>query len=166
MISRTGAIVFVVALLAVAPPRPPTIDADTASMRAVATVGRSCLIDSGPLVFGEYDPVERNVSIPLDTEAIIVVNCTRGTPSAVSLDGGQHATGAQRNLANGADLLRYDLFQDQSHSIPWGNTPGNVLVLGSSDGNPLSVRVFGRVPANQDIRVGSYTDSIVATVVF
>ncbi len=162
MIPRTAVIVFV-ALLA-APLS--SIDAPTASLQVTARVGRSCLIDSGPLSFGDYDPVGRNAAVPLDGESILTVNCTRGTPSAVTLDAGQHAIGGSRFMAALTDRLAYDLYQDPSHTIPWGNTPAQVVLLGPSDGNPVSIRVYGRVLANQDVRAGTYGDSIVATVVF
>jgi spore coat protein U-like protein len=163
MNGRTAAAVLLAVLI---PPASATLDVPTASLRVAATVGRSCLIDSGPLAFGDYDPVGRNAAAPLDAEGILTVICTRGTPSAVALDAGQHAAGQTRFMASGADRLGYELYQDQSHTVRWGDTPGDVLTLAPSDGSPRSVRVYGRVASNQDVAVGRYFDSIVATVVF
>lgn len=135
-------------------------------MRVAATVARSCQIDGGSLGFGNYDPVGRNASAPLDSETIIVITCTKGTPAVVALNAGGHASGVLRYMDSGTDLLLYDLYQDPGRNLHWGDSPGDALTLGPSAGNPQSIHIYGRVPGNQDVPVGSYTDSVVATVYF
>lgn len=163
MVARTGAAFLLVLLI---PPASSTVDVPTASLRVAAVVGRSCLIDSSPLAFGEYDPVGRHASAPLDGEATLTVTCTKGTPSIVALDGGQNANGQARFMASGGNRLAYELYQDSSHTIRWGDAPSDALTLGPSNGSAQSLHVYGRVAPNQDVAVGQYLDSIVATVVF
>ncbi|HET6957702.1 MAG TPA: spore coat U domain-containing protein [Vicinamibacterales bacterium] len=135
-------------------------------MSIAATVNRSCQIDGASLAFGTYDPVSRNATAPLDGETILVVTCTRGTPAAIALNAGGHASGGRRFMASGANLLNYDLYQDAGRGQHWGDSPGDVLMLGPSTGDPKSVYIYGRVSADQDVPVGAYADTVVATVYF
>ena len=145
-----------------------TIAAQTAQsgMSVAATVSRSCQIDGASLAFGNYDPVARHATAPLDAETILVITCTKGTPAVVALNAGGHAQGTRRFMANGGNLLNYDLYQDSGRHQHWGDTSGDTLTLAPSTGDPRSIYVYGRVPANQDVPVGGYADSVVATVYF
>jgi spore coat protein U-like protein len=131
-----------------------------------ATVGRSCHLDGSPLAFGNYDPIASNANAPLDASTMIVVTCTKGTPAAIAMNAGGNASGSQRFLASGPARLGYELYQDPARQLRWGDTPSEMLMLGASSGDPRSVYVYGRVPANQDVQVGTYSDSVVATVYF
>jgi len=131
-----------------------------------ATVSRSCQIDASPLAFGNYDPVARHATAPLDADTILVVTCTKGTPAAIALNAGRNASGGGHFMASGSERLRYDLYQDAGRGQRWGDAPGELLTLGPSDGNARSVHIYGRVPADQDVLVGTYSDTVVATVYF
>ena len=160
------AVAVVLAVVLAGGPAPADAQVAQSGMSVAATVSRSCQIDGGSLAFGNYDPVARNATAPLDAETIIVITCTKGTPASIALNAGGHAQGASRFMASGPSLLRYDLYQDAGRNQHWGDSPGDTLALGPSTGDPRSIYVYGRVLANQDVPVGGYSDSVVATVYF
>jgi spore coat protein U-like protein len=65
--------------------------------------------------------------------------------------------------------LDYNLFLDANRTTIWGDGTG-----GSSRSGPImpplltqvTVTVYTRIPARQNVRVGHYTDSITATINF
>jgi len=137
-----------------------------AGLLVAATVTRSCQLEAGPLTFGSYDPVANHATVPLDGETIMTVTCTKGTPAAIALGAGGNGTAGQRFMTSGPNLLGYDLYQDPSRGQRWGDSPAEMLTLRASNGDPQSIYIYGRVPPNQDVPVGSYADTIVATVYF
>ena len=132
-----------------------------------ATVLRSCDIETTPLAFGTYDPLVLHVSQPLDREASVTITCTKGTPATIGVNGGLHGSGSARQLANGAALLRYELFKDAGRTQQWGDSDADSLQGGEAPSEaPRTFVVYGRIFPNQDVPVGAYTDSVVVTVEF
>ena len=134
---------------------------------AGATVLRRCDIATTPLAFGEYDPLVRHASQPLDRDGSVTITCTKGTSATIGLNAGSHSSGTSRNLSNGSALLRYDLFIDAGRTQRWGEGEANALQAGDAPSDaPRTFVVFGRVPAGQDVPVGAYTDMVVVTIEF
>jgi spore coat protein U-like protein len=70
-------------------------------------------------------------------------------------------------MSGGAVFLTYELYKDAAYSTVWGNTVGTGLDTGAAPNrNPRNFTVYGSVPAAQDVTVGSYADTVVATVNF
>jgi spore coat protein U-like protein len=70
-----------------------------------------------------------------------------------------------------SNQLQYNLFTDALHTIIWGDgSSGTSSVSDSYILNLLSTTrnytVYGQIPASQNVAVGAYTDSIIATVTF
>jgi len=141
------------------------------------TVARNCKITtSGTFNFGNYDPVVANASAPLNvtTPAFISVNCNKNTASVwVGLDAGANSShapaGSTRAASDGAgDYIGYDFYQDSAFTTLWGNTQATAPTLGpfTSAKTPVTATVYGQAPAGQDVPVGTYTDTITATVNF
>lgn len=148
---------------------PVTLDGQVgaAGFTAGATVMRSCDLQTSPLAFGNYDPITQHATRPLDREASLTLTCTKGTSATIGLSVGQNALGATRNLSNGTAVLRYDLFSNADRTQPWGESSADQVDTGDAPSDaPRTFVVFGRIPAGQDIPIGTYTDSVVATVVF
>lgn len=143
----------------------------TANLSVTATVSASCSISTNTLAFGAYDPVGTNASTPLDGLGGVVVTCTNGAPTTVTLGQGAHAnTGSTdaaplRRMVSGANFLSYSLYQDAGRATTWGNTSGTG-VAHTGTGTATTVTVYGRVAAGQNVASGSYTDTVVATVTF
>jgi spore coat protein U-like protein len=72
-------------------------------------------------------------------------------------------------MANGTDMLSYNLYTDAGHTMIWGdgsggtstNSFGGLISLGST-----SFTVYGRVPKGQYPMPGSFTDTITVTVTY
>jgi spore coat protein U-like protein len=136
-----------------------------------AKVDANCTISATDLDFGSYDPLVANktVSAPLDAQTSVAVLCTKGSsPVTVGLNTGTHAT---RFMSNGTDSLQYELYSDVAGGTVWGNSGGALVTWGAfgsiaSQGTGVSRTVYGRIPGGQDVSVGSYTDTITATVNF
>lgn len=143
----------------------------TANLAVSASVSATCSISTTPLAFGAYDPVGANSAAPLDGSGSVVVTCTNGAPTTVTLGQGAHAnTGSSdavplRRMASGGAFLSYALYSDAARSAVWGNTAGTG-VAHTGSGTATSVSVYGRVAAGQNVGSGSYTDTVVATVTF
>jgi spore coat protein U domain-containing protein, fimbrial subunit CupE1/2/3/6 len=76
-----------------------------------------------------------------------------------------------RAMANGANLLGYELYQPAAapgNAGVWTDIGGaNVLNAGVSPSKASrTYTVTGSIPAGQDVAVGNYTDTITATVNF
>lgn len=133
-----------------------------------AAVAKNCTITTSPVNFGAYDPVVANVTAPLDGTGTITVTCTRGAVSKLGLGTGSNAQGATRRMSQGAaEYLTYELYKDASHSAVWGDTDTTALDVPAAPSQaPRIFTAYGRVAGAQDAAVGTYTDTVLATVVF
>ncbi|MFL5311274.1 MAG: spore coat U domain-containing protein [Myxococcales bacterium] len=136
-----------------------------------SSVAANCTISATDLNFGAYDPVVANKTTALDVNTTVSVLCTKGsTGVTVGLDLGTHAAAGNRFMSNGSDSLQYELYSDSAGGAVWSNGGAGVVAwpvfgpIGAGTGTPHTV--FGRVPAAQDVSVGSYTDVVTATVNF
>ena len=155
-----------VALAAICAVSPFTASAQTAqtTMDVSATVVEACVVTATNLAFGNYDPTAPN---PSDATNSITVICTPGTSFTVGLNAGSTAgaTVTSRQMASGGNRLDYGLFQDVARSVNWGNTPGTDTPAAAIAGlTPSILTVYGRVPAQQTVAVGSYSDIVTITV--
>jgi spore coat protein U-like protein len=131
--------------------------------RASAKPKCSFLVASA-LAFGTYDPL---AAAPLDSTASIRYDCPPGQAPRVTLDAGGSGTFVWRELRQGAEVLRYNLYLDAARTAVWGDGTG-----GSSAGpGQTSVAqgvstawVFARVPAAQDVAAGVYADTVRVTL--
>lgn len=144
----------------------------TANLAVSASVSASCSISTTALAFGAYDPVGANASSPLDASGSVVVTCTNGSSTTVTLGQGTHAnTGSSdttplRRLKDaGTNYLSYALYQDAGRTTAWGNTAGTG-VGHTGAGTATSIAVYGRISGGQNVASGAYTDTVVATVTF
>jgi spore coat protein U-like protein len=71
-------------------------------------------------------------------------------------------------MHNGANHLNYNLYLDAGLSLIWGDGTGGTSIYSATAVNavPVTVTVFGSIPASQDAHTGAYTDSVKATINF
>lgn len=141
---------------------------DTASFAVTTRVISSCTVDSFTLNFGSYDPVSTNRTTPLNATTSIVAYCTKDTSATISLSDGLNPSGGMRRMSGPlGEFLTYDVYLDSGHSNIW-NSVNTVSATSTSKtvplGGPAGVPGYGQVPAAQNVRPGSYTDTVVATV--
>ena len=131
----------------------------------------TCNGANASLAFGVYDGF---ATAHLDTQSNIVVTCTRigGPPTAtisIALGPSVSSGAIAIRYLRGPDQLNYNLFRDATRSTIWGNTTGvdtvtQSLTLANNATGSTSFTVFGRIFAQQDVRVGTYADSLLITV--
>jgi spore coat protein U-like protein len=140
----------------------------TANLAVTARVIQQCTITApNTLAFGDYDPVSANATANLDASTTISVACTRGSTAVwIGLGLGANASGAVRRLASGAERLNYEIYRETGRTTVWGNTSATGVSYTPTSRAATNLTVFGRVPGGQDVAVGTYTDTVVATINF
>nr|WP_281383097.1 spore coat U domain-containing protein [Microbulbifer rhizosphaerae] len=120
-----------------------------------------CTISANPLNFGTVNSVGVQ-----DASSNLSVTCTLNGAYTIALDGGT-TTGDvnDRKMQLGTDTIDYQLYSDAARTQVWGDTAGTT-VDGTGSGDPQSIPVFGRVPAQGPKPEGTYQDTITATVTF
>jgi spore coat protein U-like protein len=68
-------------------------------------------------------------------------------------------------MSNGTDVLKYDLYSDSGRTTVWGNTAGTGKTH-TGTGSSTDLTVYGTLPHGQNKSVGSYSDTVLATVTF
>lgn len=127
----------------------------------------SCSLSATGVIFGSYNVFGAS---PVDSTATIALLCTSGEDEHVRVTLDRGRTGSfNRALQSGANRLSYNLYLDAARSSIWGDgTSGTVLY---QNANPprnqvVNIPVYGRIPAGQDAAIGTYSDSIVVTVLY
>jgi spore coat protein U-like protein len=137
-------------------------------MDVSANVVANCRLIVPPLSFGTYDPLLTHAAQPSDASAVLTVTCTRNTGAALSFDAGQHGAvrGARSMSGPGVDGLHYDIYRDPAHSQSWGQGSDAVRLISKGINQPQQLTVFGRIPPQQEVEPGAYTDVLTAAVDF
>jgi spore coat protein U-like protein len=133
-----------------------------------ATAVGACAFDSTIGVnFGSYDVFN---TVATDSTGSITYTCTSvPSPITIDLSKGSAPTYIPRQMRKAVETLSYNLYLDAARILVWGDGTGStsrygpvvpLLVL------PVTVPIYGRIPARQNLSVGSYTDTITATINF
>jgi spore coat protein U-like protein len=155
-------------LIAAASATPAMAGTATSNLDISATVPESCTITAEPIAFGDYDPIVDHAEEPLTATGTLNVKCTSGTIANILLGQGTNASSSSsdsspdRRLKNGGAYLNYSITND-GNSNNWGNT--NATGLGTiGSGNSETFAFSLTIPPGQSALVGTYTDTVVATV--
>lgn len=142
--------------------------AETAStnMQVTAVVKSSCVVSNATMNFGTYDPAGANSNQDLKALGNISVKCTAGTSATISLSSGNQGSGASRAMmsADGKDRLSYQIYTDSNNSTVWNET--NKVNYVASSANQANLNVYGKIPANQQVSDGVYSDTVNVVVNF
>ena len=142
-----------------------------ATVSVSTTVSANCTVSTLPVNFGSYDPVGTNKTNALPASGNVTIACVGGSAPTIALGLGANASGTTRRMKNtaSADYLSYELYQPPCLplSVVWGTAGSNLFSPGSpSTSAARSYSICGNVPAGQDPRIGTYNDTITATVNF
>ena len=132
----------------------------------------NCDVIATGVNFGSYDVFS---PVPLDSTGSINVTCNipPQNPHAplavtVSLSPGNSGSFSQRAMqqAGGPDSLNYNLYTNASMSTIWGDGGGSSSVETAfvTQDMPYRATIYGRIPARQNVRAGSYGDVITVTI--
>ena len=139
----------------------------TANLSVTANVSANCTISTAPVAFGAYDPVSANAATDLLATGTLTVACTKGTAATIDLGQGASYSAPTRRMTAGAGaFLNYALYKDAARTQVWGSTMGGgtTYAYNSASKNSVAITVYGTVPQAQDVTVGAYTDTVVATI--
>ena len=137
---------------------------------AAALAHAACNVSGVNIGFGGYDPLS---VAPSTSVGSITVTCDQSPPPTVTIQLGPSATNGgfaprELRLAGGSDVLNYNLYIDPGGLQVWGDgSPGTaVLTRRVQKNNPWTATVYARIPAAQDVTVGSYADALSITIQF
>jgi len=135
----------------------------TATFQVTATVAGTCTLATNPLAFGTYTPS----SASLAGSTTIAATCTNTTPWTLSFNLGSTSGGSisQRLMANGAATLKYNLYTSAADTTILGDgTSSSVTITGTGTGSAQTSTIYGLIPTGQYVTIGSYSDTITATI--
>ena len=138
----------------------------TDTFSVTAEVIDACTITANDLDFGNYSAISGS---NVDASSTLEVTCTNGTSYSVALDEGTTSGGTltTRLMTDGSNTLDYNLYTSAARTTVWGDgTSSSVTVSGTGSGSLQSLSVYGRIPASQSVAIGSYSDTITATISF
>jgi spore coat protein U-like protein len=132
-----------------------------------AAIG-SCSFNSTVGVnFGAYDVFN---TTPTDSTGSMTYTCVSLLSTiTIDLSKGGGSGYIPRRMHKGSDHMDYNLYLDASFVTVWGNGTGGSSRYGPVTpplASPVTVTIYGRIPARQNVKWGSYTDTIVATINF
>lgn len=138
-----------------------------------AALDLDCNVSATGVAFGTYNPTN---SSPTDATGNVHVFCTVLLVSVlaqtnISLSTGGSGTYSPRKMSSGANLLDYNLYQEASHTTVWGDGTGGTAIITDNVliavlGTSIDHTIYGRLPANQFVVAGNYSDTITVTVEF
>jgi spore coat protein U-like protein len=129
----------------------------------------ACSISTTSIDFGTYSVYSSTAD---DSTGTVTYRCTTfELVVVVTLSPGASGSYAPRQMRRGGspDRLDYNLFTTAARTTVWGDgTSGTSRHLGwlVAANRDVSLTVFGRIPPQQDVSVGTYTDTIIATIEF
>lgn len=125
-----------------------------------------CTASASPVSFGTYLPFS---SSPTDSTGSVSVNCTFYVGAyTIALSAGNSGSFANRQMKYGSGVLTYQLYTTSARTLVWGDgSAGTRTVSGTCVVTCRNTQsVYGRIPALQAVRPGTYIDTIVATVTY
>ena len=137
----------------------------TANLGIGTTVSANCSITTTAVTFpAAYDPVGTNAAADSDGTGNIAVTCTKGAGTSIALNLGANFTGTQARMKGpgATDYLNYQLFSDAARTVDWCGVTRTIAAAPSKA--TQNFIVYARIPRNQDVSVGAYADTVVATL--
>lgn len=129
----------------------------------------ACKIKVTPLAFGVYDVFS---PLPRDATAQLTVSCNhKSTDPAqvtVALSAGGAGSFAPRAMRGSVGSLYYNLYTTPAMSNVFGDGTGGSLTLANQVDKRADwiIPVYGRIPPLQNVPVGTYSDAVVATILW
>lgn len=137
-----------------------------ANLGVSATVTENCTVTTDPVAFGDVD-VTTGAAVP--GVGGIAVTCTNGVAWSADADAGA-GTGASildRRMADGVNLLSYQLYTEPTRTEIWGDGEDGETIDDEGTGTEQEVPIYARVIAAQaGVLSGTYADTVVVTVTY
>ena len=125
-----------------------------------------CSVSTTGMAFGNYDVFSTSA---LDSTATITVTCTSTTNVNLEIStGASHSFNPRIMQAGVTDDLNYNLYSNSNRTTIWGDGTGGTS-FPTNRVRPSSAwtsTVYGRVPSQQDVSVGAYSDTVSVIIEF
>lgn len=163
--SSMTALVVAVALAWVAFVHDAEAGTDFTSFSVAVAVDVRCSISTGAVNFPSTYVSGQVANV--DAQGSLVVNCDPGRKVSIKLGQGMYpAPGSNNNLplrrmANGAQRLNYNLYEDAARTVIWDNRNNAVRTTRIF---PYTAIIYGRIFGSQSVTPGYYSDTVVGTV--
>ena len=128
----------------------------------------SCVFNSiTPVAFGPYDVFS---ATPDDAVGSFTFQCSLLQlldSITINISTGSSGSYSSRSMQNGANSLSYNLYMDAARTVVWGNkSSGTSNYTALLAVLPVTLSVYGRIPARQNAKAGNYSDTVVITLLF
>ncbi len=126
----------------------------------------ACTIGITSMNYGVYDVFS---SADLEFTGSVTYTCDTTTNITIALGRGGAPSFNPRQMVEGADTLDYNLYLDAAHTTIWGDGTGGTSVYSDPSmpvNKPVTVTIYGRIPARQNVRAGTYTGTVTAIINF
>jgi spore coat protein U-like protein len=124
---------------------------------------QACSMNVTGVNFGSYDVFSKAA---LHSTGNINMNCPNGVGYTIGLSAGS-GTYQQRGMSSGTHTLNYNLYTAANRAVVWGDAiSGGATESGSGTGMNVNHVVYGRIPPRQNVRAGSYSDTINLIITF
>jgi len=134
---------------------------------ASAQPSPSCTISVTSVAFANYNVFTTS---DYDSAGTVTYRCNAQTANiSIALSDGSSSTFSPRTLRKGSEVLNYNLYRDAARSTIWGDGTGGTSLYTNANppnNNNVSVTIFARIPAQQDVSAGSYSDTVSAVINF
>ena len=131
------------------------------SFTVLASPVAACTLTAGALSFGSDGVLDAD----RDATSSLSVTCASGLAYSVQLDNGVTGTGpTARQMTSGGQDITYGLYRDVARSLPWGGVGQATSATGT--GAAQAYTVYGRVPPQTTPTPGTYSDTVVASIVY
>ena len=143
----------------------------TGTMAVSTSVLMSCTISAGAMTFGSYDPTSDTDN---DATATITSTCTSGGAAKITMSAGTAARPgstdtvplrAMKTAGDFPEFLGYHLYTDDDRAIVWGNTDATGRAI-TADGSAQNFTAYGRIPKEQTVGAGTFSDSVSVTLTY
>jgi spore coat protein U-like protein len=142
---------------------------------------QSCSVSTTEVAFGVYDPA---APAPNDKNGAVTATCVTASNVNVTiqLDRGANSPALpNRRMRTGTtNYMSYNLYTTVARNVIWGDGTGGTQTIarrtGADSGGCTGDRVliwswitcpvYGRIPINQDVAIGTYSDQVTVTVIF
>lgn len=141
-------------------------------MPGLAFAGITCTISTTTVAFGAYNVLS---STDNTTAGNIRISCTNVNTGVIAStlqvsSGAAGGTWATSRLMTGAGNLNYQIYRDSARTVVWDanaaySDPG-INVVTANVYAFIDVPVYGKIPNQQNVANGSYSDSLAITVTF
>jgi spore coat protein U-like protein len=127
------------------------------SLSVTANVQDACRISSNPgtVDFGTYDPTDTSPNIAGQTS--FGYKCSKGTNYKVYIT-------RTKQMLMGTDSLSYDLYSDAGRTVVFPAVAADATQQTSANNGEVTVNIYGKIPAGQDVSAGVHTETDTITI--